>query len=112
MDSAFCFWHDPETADEAAQARRLGGQRRKREKVLVSIYELGEFDTVQDLRKVLRVAVLDTISLDNGVQRNKTLATLVLAGAKLLEVGELQDRLDRIEATLGEREKPLRAVAS
>lgn len=111
-DSDYCFWHDLETADEAAQARRLGGLRRKREKVVSNIYGLGEFDTVPDLRRVLKVAVLDTMGLDNGVNRNRTLATLVLAGAKLLEIGELEERLNRVEATLAERPKPLKAVGA
>ena len=28
-DSAYCFWHDPDHAEEAAAARKLGGHRRK-----------------------------------------------------------------------------------
>ena len=27
----YCFWHDPEHQDDAAEARRLGGLRRRRE---------------------------------------------------------------------------------
>jgi hypothetical protein len=111
-DGAYCLWHDPDLAEEAQQARRLGGQRRKRERVIHGAYEFQGLATVEDMRRVLEVAVVDTLGLDNGVQRNRTLGSLVMVAAKLLEVGELQDRLERIEATLGEREKPLRAVAS
>ena len=110
LEGDFCFWHDPEHAEEAAQARRLGGQRRRREKVVESIYDLGDLDTVADLRRILRVATLDTVALDNGVQRNRTLATLVLAAARLLEVGELEERLQRIESTLEARPQPLKAI--
>ena len=77
-----------------------------------SIYGLGEMDTVADLRRILRVATLDTFALDNGVQRNRTLATLVTAGAKLLEFGELQERMRRLESRLEARPKPLKAVGA
>jgi hypothetical protein len=33
-DVPFCFWHAPGNEDVAAEARRLGGLRRKREKTL------------------------------------------------------------------------------
>ena len=58
------------------------------------------------------IAVLDTLGLDNGVQRNRVLGSLVMVAAKLLEVGELQERLDRVEAALEARAKPLKAVSA
>jgi hypothetical protein len=39
-DSNFCFWHDPEHQRDAAEARRLGGLRRKREGTLQGAYDL------------------------------------------------------------------------
>jgi hypothetical protein len=108
LESTFCFWHDPDHAEEASQARKLGGQRRKREKVVESICGLGEMDTVADLRRILRVATLDTVALDNGVQRNRTLVT---ADAKLLEVGELAERVAELEAAMAKHPEPLRAVS-
>jgi hypothetical protein len=111
LESAYCFWHDPETAEEAKQARRLGGQRRKREKVLQGIYNVGELDNVADLRRVLQIAIVDTLGLDNGIQRNRTLGSLVLAGTRLLEVGELADRVAELEAAMAKRPEPLKAVA-
>ena len=36
----YCLWHSPEREDEAAEARRLGGLRRKRERTVAGTYEL------------------------------------------------------------------------
>jgi hypothetical protein len=40
LDRAFCFVHDPERAAEVAEARRLGGLRRRREGTIATAYEL------------------------------------------------------------------------
>jgi hypothetical protein len=85
---------------------------RKRERVLAGVYEFNGLGTVGDLRRLLDVAAIDTLGLDNSVARSRTLVAVAQAATRLLEVGELQDRLDRIEATLEEREKPLRAMGS
>jgi DNA-binding CsgD family transcriptional regulator len=38
-DRPYCFSHDPERAEEAADARRLGGLRRRREGTIAVAYE-------------------------------------------------------------------------
>ena len=43
----FCYMHDPERAEEAAEARRLGGIRRRRERTLAGAYELGGVRTIE-----------------------------------------------------------------
>ena len=53
-----CFWHDPEHQQEAAEARRLGGLRRRREGAVVGAYEVGQLDNVEDLRRLLQIAVI------------------------------------------------------
>ena len=111
-DSDHCFWHDPETAEAAQEARRLGGQRRRREGVLAGVYEFNGLRTVEDIRRLLDVAALDTLGLDNSVARSRTLVAVVQAAAKLLEVGELEERLQRLEATLEARPKPFKAVGA
>jgi hypothetical protein len=52
----YCFWHDPETQEQAAEARRLGGLRRRKESTIVGAYEVGELDNVADLRRLLQIA--------------------------------------------------------
>ena len=102
-DGDFCFWHDPEHQTEAAEARRIGGLRRKREGTLRGAYDLDSLDSVAGIRRFLEVALLDAINLDNSVARSRTLIAGVIAAAKLLEVGELEDRLGAVEAALGPR---------
>jgi hypothetical protein len=103
LDSPFCFWHSPDHAEEAAQARRLGGQRRRRESTLAGAYDVEGLGTVVEIRRIVEIATFDALGLDNSVQRGRLLIAAALAAAKLLEVGELSDRLDRVEDVLGPR---------
>ncbi len=97
LDSEFCFWHSPEHADDAAEARRLGGIRRRREKALSGTYDLQGLESVGDVRRLLEIAVLDTLELENSVARSRALAYLAQVALKTLEVGELEDRLEALE---------------
>ncbi len=103
LDSDLCFWHSPEHADDAAEARRLGGIRRRREKALAGTYDLQGLESVGDVRRLLEIAVLDTLELENSVARSRTLAYLAQVALKTLEVGELEDRLQALEQVLDSR---------
>src|SRR4029453_1972646 len=95
---AFCLWHSPEREDEAAEARRLGGLRRKRERTVAGAYELEGLSSVPALRRILEVVAVDTLSLDNGIARSRVLIALCAAATKLIELGEIEERLARLEA--------------
>jgi hypothetical protein len=101
--SAFCFWHNPETQVEAAEARKLGGRRRHREGALAGAYEVDGLASSADLRRVLEIALYDTLGLENTIPRTRTLVAIVQMGARLLEVAELEERLAMLEATLQPR---------
>jgi hypothetical protein len=103
----FCLFHSPEREDEAAEARRLGGLRRKRERTVVGAYDLEGLASVPALRRLLEVVAIDTLSLDNGIARSRTLIALVATAAKLIELGEVEDRLTRLEAAVSERRDPM-----
>jgi hypothetical protein len=77
----FCFWHDPGNQEQAAEARRLGGLRRRREKTLSGAYDFEGLASVASIRRILEIAGL--------------------AAAKLLETGELQARIELLEAARG-----------
>jgi len=96
-DSDFCFWHSPDHRKEAAEARRLGGLRRKREGTLSGVYDFDGLDSVPKVRRLLEIAVLDTLSLQNSVARSRTLAYLAQVALKALEVGEFEGRLEALE---------------
>jgi hypothetical protein len=102
-DSDFCFWHDPDHAEEAEQARKLGGQRRRREKITEGAYDLQGLDTIEGIRRYLEVAMSDLMGLENSVARSRTLISGALAAAKLLEVGEMEERMQAVETALGPR---------
>ncbi len=103
-DAVFCFWHAPETAEEAAEARRLGGMHRRKKKTVASIYDFRGLRTVEDHQALLETTVTETLALENSISRNRVITQIVTAGAKLLEVGELEDRLRALEAIQKERQ--------
>ncbi len=92
--------HSPEYAVEIAEARRLGGLRRRREVAVAGAYEFNGLETIADLRRLLDIAALDTLGLENSIARSRTLGYLVGVAAKLLEVGELEERLAYLEAAV------------
>lgn len=102
-DSRYCFFHSPETQQEAKEARRLGGQRRKREGTVTGAYEVDGIATVAEVLRVLEIAVIDTLSLENSVSRNRTLGALAQTALKTIEVGELESRLEQLESVLQRR---------
>lgn len=103
-DSPYCFWHDPQSQQQAADARRLGGQRRRREAVVAQTFGFEGLGSVPEIRRLLEVAVSDTLSLENSVARNRTIAYLVQMALKTLEVGEFEERLAALEARVTLRE--------
>ena len=101
--SDFCFWHSPEHAHEAAEARRLGGLRRRKENITAGAYDFADLESVEGIRRLLQVAAVDALSLENSIARARTLAYLAVVAAKLLETGEVEERVAALEQTLGPR---------
>jgi len=97
-DEPFCFWHAPETAEEAAEARRLGGLHRRKKKTVAAIYGVGGLRTIDDLQGLLETVVIETMALENSISRNRAVAGMVATGAKLIEVGDHEERLRALEA--------------
>ena len=85
-DEPYCFWHSPDRAEEAAEARRLGGLRRRREKTITMVYELEGLSSVHGIRRVLDIAVADALGLENSVARARILIATAMAATRLLEV--------------------------
>ena len=106
-DSDYCFWHDPEHTSEAGEARRLGGLRRHREYTVSGAYQFDGLRSVPQIRRLLEIAVLDTLGLENSVARARTLAYLAQVALKALEAGELEDRLRVLEAAVNEQRAAL-----
>ncbi len=105
-EEPFCFWHSPTHAEEAAAARKVGGQRRRREHTIAGAYDLEGLEDVRGLRRVLDITLADLLGIDNSISRARALIALVGSGAKLLEVGEHEERLEALEAVVQPREQP------
>ena len=107
-DAPFCFWHAPDREEEAAEARRLGGLRRRREKTVSGAYDFAGLGSIEAIRRILEIATIDALGLDNSIARARVLIAAVLAAAKLLETGELEERLAALEAVVraGQRAAP------
>ena len=54
-------------------------------------------------RRLLEIAALDALGLENSVARVRAITTVVQVGARLLEVSELQQRLEDLEAAVRPR---------
>jgi hypothetical protein len=99
-DRPYCFSHDPERATEAAEARRLGGLRRRKEGTIAVAYDLPGLDTAPGIRRLLDIVVTDGIGLDNGIPRLRVLISTAVAAMNLLKVGELEERLEALEGVV------------
>jgi hypothetical protein len=81
-----CIFHDPTRAAEAAAARRLGGQHRRRVRdadLAVGFTGLG---TTQEIRSILEIATRDVLDLEPSIPRSRVLIAASLAALRLLEV--------------------------
>ena len=110
-DGPACFWHAPEREEEAAEARRLGGLRRRREKTVAGAHDFAGLGTIESIRRILEIATIDALGLENSIVRARVLISAALAAAKLLETGELEDRLAALEAAMSVRRGPLPELA-
>ena len=102
-DGDFCLMHSPEHAQEVQEARRLGGLRRRREATLAGAYDLEGVEGVEQVRRILQIAVLDALGLENSLARVRTLLYAAQVSLKLLEAGEVEERVSALEQTLGPR---------
>ena len=102
-ESDFCVFHDPEHAEVVAQARSAGGQRRKREATLATAYDFQGLTSIDEIRRLVEVAAYDALGLDNNINRVRALGYLAQIATSLLEKGEMEERLQAVEAALGPR---------
>ena len=103
-DRPYCFSHDPERAEYAAEARRLGGLRRRKEGTIAVAYDLPGLESVAGIRRVLDIVVTDGVGLENGIGRLRVLISTAVAATNLLKVGEFEERLTALESAIGHRE--------
>ena len=95
-----CRMHSPERIKEVQEGRRLGGLRRRRESTISSAYQFKSLNTVNGIGRIVEIALLDTLGMENSIARNRTLAYLVQVALHTLEVGDMEQRLSVLENKL------------
>lgn len=103
VDEDFCRMHSPKQAEAVTEARRLGGQRRKRDATLATVYDFEGLHTVTQIQRVVEVGIIGALELENSLSRARTLGYLAQVALRALEAGELEERLAVLEATLQAR---------
>ena len=96
-DQAYCLFHSPDHSAEVAEARKLGGIRRRRETTLAVAYDFAGLGSTESIGRVIEIATLDALGLENSIARCRVLIAAALAASRLLEVGDLEARLAALE---------------
>ena len=96
-----CYWHDPDKAEEAAESRRIGGLHRRKAKSVATIYDFSGLRTVESAQRLLETAAIETLALENSIARNRALISAAAGAGKLIEAGDLADRLSAVAAAVG-----------
>ena len=99
----FCFWHSTETADELADAQRMGRLHRRKKRTVATIYGFGGLRTIEDNQALLETITIETLALDNTIARNRAVNAMLATGLRLVEIGELEARLEALESAAGNR---------
>ncbi len=102
-DGPFCFWHSPETADELPDAQRMGRLHQRKKRTVATIYGFGGLRTIEDYAALLETITIETMALENSIARNRAVTAMVATGLRLVEVGELEARVEALEAAADRR---------
>ena len=102
--SDYCFHHDPTKAKERAAARAKGGRARHGRRIgNTGRPELIEIRGMADVVTLLETTINDALSLENSLQRARTIATLANVVIKALEFATLEERVEALELALKAR---------
>ena len=96
-----CYWHEPDSSDAAQEARRVGGHHRRKARSVATIYDFSGLRTVESAQRLLETAAIETLALENPIARNRALISAAAEAGKLIEAGDLADRLSAVEAAVG-----------
>ena len=104
IDQQFCYSHHPDYKQEAANARRLGGNRRRREKTIEGAYDLADgLRSADGIRRVVEAVTFDLLGMESTIARANAILRAAGVAARLLETGELERRIADLEAALKDR---------
>ena len=102
--SGYCFAHDPAQGRKRAQARKLGGKHRKRGMSDTPFPDC-DVKTALGLAAFVEKVMRETWTLEASIARSRTLGYLAQVQKGVIEVGELEERIARLEQLFAERKQ-------
>ena len=102
-ESRFCLFHDPDHAEAVAEARRVAGQRRRKDATVATVYDLEDVTSDAGTRRLLQIAVLDLLGLQSDLPRARALLAAVQTSVKVREAGDTEQRLAALEAIVNRK---------
>jgi hypothetical protein len=104
-DGQFCLWHDPEHAEAVAEARKVAGQRRRKEATLATVYDLGDVTSDEGIRRLADIAISDLLGQDNSLNRVRAMLYAIQTLLKVREAGDQEERIRALEAAVLQQEQ-------
>jgi hypothetical protein len=102
-ETGYCFMHDVEKGKERALARRKGGLATKKPHFADASVLPSNIRTIENVLLILDYALLETIGLDNSIQRGRLLVSIAGGYIEALKVGEFEQRIETIENAMNLR---------
>ncbi len=99
-NTGLCFWHSPAHKRKRDQARKLGGEHRRRGSGMCPLPADANAETVEGLRRIVAAEMRGLGNLEQGVGRARALAYLVTVQKDLIVDGELAERVAKLERLL------------
>jgi hypothetical protein len=99
-ETGFCFTHDATKGAERAIARRRGGLQRIAPHVADASTVPKETRTIADVMIILDYALQESLVLSNSIQRGRLLVSIAHGFIEALKVGEMEQRMEAVEAAL------------
>jgi len=100
-----CFMHDATKGKERAIARRNGGLATKKPHFADVSLLPSKIRKIEDVFIILDYALLETVGLDNSINRGRLLVSIAHGYIEALKVGEFEKRLEAIENAMNLRKQ-------
>src|SRR5690349_21650623 len=94
----FCFTHAPETRQAQAAARRLGGKNSSTPHAGNAADIPADIASIAEAGKILKYTLAELIVMENSIPRARALLALFDSYIKSFEIGELEMRIQALEA--------------
>jgi hypothetical protein len=102
--------HDPAFQEAVQESRRLGGIRKRKEVAIEGAYDLEGIASVEEIRHLVDIAIIDILGLDTSPARCRLILQAAQVATKLLETGELEERIAALEAAKHQHQDAHRSV--